>query len=204
MRPTVLQQDLDEEYLQFFSQQAELAIDCEMMGLNPWRDRLCVVQIMSPDERCVLVQIHPNTPAPRLKAMFENPDIIKIFHYARMDILFLKVCLGIEIRNVYCTKMASRMARTYSERHGLRSVVQDLTGDLLDKSNQSSDWGRAELTPNQIHYAAADVKYLFIIKKGLQEMLEREGRADLTQRLFDFLPTQRDLDELQIEYIFDH
>lgn len=204
MRPIVLQKDLDEESLQAFQNQPELAIDCEMMGLNPWRDRLCVVQIMSPEGRCVLVQIHANEPTPRLKQIFENKEIIKIFHYARLDILYLKIRLNIDIHNVYCTKIASRMARTYTERHGLRSVVQDLTGDIMDKTNQTSDWGRAELTPDQIHYAAYDVKYLFIIKEILEEMLIREDRHNLTHRLFNYLPTQRDLDEQLILNIFEH
>lgn len=204
MHPVVFQADLDLASFETLQKESELALDCEMMGLNPIRDRLCVVQIGIPSGHCYLVQIQDGNSAPNLQALLEINHIVKIFHYARLDNLFLKQKLNIKMENIYCTKIASRLARTYTDKHGLKEVIRDLLGVNLDKSNQSSDWGKKELSNNQVHYAAHDVKYLFDIKQKLNEILQREKRQGLCKKLFDFLPTQCELDELQFEHIFDH
>lgn len=204
-RPIILQGDLNEEIAGAFGGASELGVDCEMMGLNSFRDRLCVVQVGVERGDIVLVQVDEAAGAPGLKALFENPDIVKIFHFARTDIVFLKHRLGIDVRNVYCTKIASRLARTYTDRHGLKEVARELAGELMDKSSQSSDWGQSELSEDQIYYAADDVRHLFEIKRRLMTMLEREGRADLAQRCFDALPVRRDLDIAGFDFdIFEH
>ncbi|MCB1316519.1 MAG: ribonuclease D [Leptospiraceae bacterium] len=193
-RPQVVAGDVPADIAEIFRKSSELAIDCEMMGLNPNRDRLCIVQIMVEKGPCVLVQVDESAGAPEMRALFENPDIIKIFHYARTDLLFLKMRLGIDTRNVYCTKIASRLARTYTDRHGLKELVREIIGESMDKSLQSSDWGREKLTEEQVTYAAYDVAYLFQIKRELEKMLEREQRRELAARLFDFLPVRLELD----------
>lgn len=203
-RPLVLQGDLNEEIAAEFASQADLSVDCEMMGLNPWRDRLCVVQIMAERGSVALVQVDESAGAPRIKELFENTAINKIFHFARMDILYLQKRLNIDVQNIFCTKIASRLARTYTDRHGLKEVIRELTGEVIDKTNQSSDWGRAELTPDQIYYAADDVRYLFELKRKLSEILVREERMDLAERCFDFLRTRRDLDLGGFGLIFEH
>lgn len=193
-RPQVVAGDVPADIAEIFRKSSELAIDCEMMGLNPNRDRLCIVQIMVEKGPCVLVQVDESAGAPEMRALFENPDIIKIFHYARTDLLFLKMRLGIDTRNVYCTKIASRLARTYTDRHGLKELVREIIGESMDKSLQSSDWGREKLTEEQVTYAAYDVAYLFQIKRELEKMLEREQRRELAAGLFDFLPVRLELD----------
>ncbi|MEQ9365647.1 MAG: ribonuclease D [Leptospirales bacterium] len=203
-RPLVLKGDLNEEIAAEFASQADLSVDCEMMGLNPWRDRLCVIQIMAERGSVALVQVDERAGAPRIKALFENPAINKIFHFARMDILFLYKRLEIDVQNIFCTKIASRLARTYTDRHGLKEVIRELTGEVIDKTNQSSDWGRDELTPDQVYYAADDVRYLFELKRKLGEILARENRADLAERCFHFLRTRRDLDLENFDMIFEH
>jgi ribonuclease D len=203
-RPVVLSGDLSPEIASEFESSKELAVDCEMMGLNPERDRLCVIQIMAEKGTVVLVQVNEAEGAPRVRQLFENPGIRKIFHFARMDILFLQRRIGIDVRNLYCTKTASRLARTYTDRHGLKEVVRELTGEVIDKTNQSSDWGRAELTPDQIYYAADDVRYLFEVKRQLSAILVREGREELSERCFEFLRTRRDLDLAGFGEIFEH
>ncbi len=204
-RPIVLQGDLSEEIAATFSGASELGVDCEMMGLNSFRDRLCVVQVGVERGDIVLVQVDEQSGAPRLKALFENPDIVKIFHYARTDIVFLKHRLGIDVTNIYCTKIASRLGRTYTDRHGLKEVARELAGEIMDKSSQSSDWGQSELSEDQVYYAADDVRHLFEIKRQLMKMLEREGRTDLAQRCFDALAIRRDLDIAGFDFdIFAH
>lgn len=203
-RPLVLNGDLNEEVAAEFASQTDLSVDCEMMGLNPWRDRLCVIQIMAEKGTVVLVQVNESEGAPRVKALFENPAINKIFHFARMDILYLQKRLEIDVQNIFCTKIASRLARTYTDRHGLKEVIREMTGEVIDKTNQSSDWGRAELTPDQVYYAADDVRYLFELKRKLSEILTREDRMDLAERCFSFLRTRRDLDLGGFGMIFEH
>ncbi len=203
-RPQVLQGDLTEEIAAEFSTRSELSVDCEMMGLNPWRDRLCVIQIMAEKGSVVLVQVDEQAGAPRVKTLFENPAINKIFHFARMDIFFLQKRLGIDVQGIFCTKIASRLGRTYTDRHGLKEVIRELTGEVIDKTNQSSDWGRVELTPDQVYYAADDVRYLFELKRKLSEILVRENRMELAERCFEFLRTRRDLDLEGFGMIFEH
>jgi ribonuclease D len=172
-----------------------VAIDCETMGLNPQRDRLCLVQMSGGDGDCHLVQfaIGQKT-APNLCALLTNPDVLKLFHFGRFDIAALFQAFGALSAPVYCTKIASKMVRTYTDRHGLRVLLQELVGIDISKHQQQSDWGAAELTDAQLAYAASDVLYLHQLKSALDRRLKREGRAQLAQSCFDFLPTRAQLD----------
>lgn len=172
-----------------------VAVDTETQGLNLQRDRLCVVQLSAGDGICHLVQLPPDDyAAPNLKTLMTDPGVTKIFHFARFDVAIMKRWLGITIAPVYCTKIASKLVRTYTDRHGLKDVTRELVGIELSKTQQSSDWAAEELSDAQQAYAAADVLNLHAIRDRLQEMLEREGRADLARACFDFLPTRADLD----------
>ena len=135
----MVQKDIPDDIFQVLRTQKELAVDCEMMGLNPWRDRLCLVQIAAEEGTCVLIQIDENEPPERIRELFEDSSIQKIFHFARLDCLFLRMRLNIQIQNVFCTKIASRLGRTYTDRHGLKEVVREFTGETLDKQITSSD-----------------------------------------------------------------
>jgi len=173
----------------------EVAIDSETMGLRFRRDPLCVVQLSSGDGDAHVVRMaRPGYDCPNLKRLLADPAALKLFHFGRFDIGMFQLHLGVETRPVYCTKIASKLARTYTDRHGLKDVVRDLAGVDLSKAQQSSDWGAAELTPAQLEYAASDVLYLHAVKRRLDEMLEREGRTELARKLFDFLPTRSALD----------
>jgi ribonuclease D len=204
MRPLLVQGDLPEQAARELAATGEVGLDCEMMGLNPVRDRLCTVQIGSEKSTPYVIQVREDQGAPRLKELLENDSVVKIFHFARIDIRYIKERLGIDTRNIFCTKIASRLARTYTDRHGLKELVREFIGDQLDKTNQSSDWGREDLTSEQLRYAADDVVYLFRLKKILTEMLKREGRYELAQVSFEYLPTLIELDRLGYEHIFDH
>jgi len=172
-----------------------IAIDSETLGLNPHRDRLCVVQLSAGDNTAHLVQFTGNNyNAPRLKSWLTNPDVEKIFHFARFDIAVFKKYLAIETTPIFCTKIASKLVRTYTDRHGLKDLTLELLGVELSKQQQSSDWASSELSKAQKIYAASDVLYLHALKDRLSEMLEREGRTPYAQAAFDFLPTQADLD----------
>lgn len=172
-----------------------VAVDSETMGLNVVRDRLCLVQLSAGDETCHLVQFTGDAyDAPNLKRLFGDPSVTKLFHFARFDLATIQHHLGVTCRPVYCTKVASKLARTFTDRHSLRDLCRDLLGVDLSKQQQSSDWGAAELSEEQINYAAADVLYLHRLKAVLDEMLEREGRRDLAQACFDFLPARAALD----------
>ncbi len=172
-----------------------VAIDTETMGLNPNRDRLCLVQLSSGDGTTHLVQIEKGqTEAPNLCAMLTDPNVLKLFHFARFDIAALLNAFGVVTAPVYCTKIASKMVRTFTDRHGLKALVQDLVGVDISKQQQSSDWGAATLTDAQLNYAASDVLYLHQIRKQLDERLDREGRTAMAQACFDFLPTRAKLD----------
>jgi len=174
---------------------AAVAVDTETMGLNPGRDRLCLVQLSAGDGVCHLVQIAPGqTEAPLLTALLTDPKVLKIFHFARFDLGILKHALGVGVAPVYCTKIASRLARTFSDRHGLKDLAKDLLNIELSKQQQSSDWGAADLSTEQLRYAAADVLHLHRLKERLDEMLAREDRAKLAQACFDFLPIRVELD----------
>lgn len=177
-----------------------VAIDTEAMGLNPHRDRLCLVQLSSGDNTAHLVQLTGGDySAPRLKALLTDPAVLKIFHFARFDIAILRAYLGVTTAPLYCTKIASKLARTYTDRHGLKDLVGELAGVELSKQQQSSDWGAAELTHQQLQYAASDVLHLHVVKARLDAMLAREGRQKLVQACFDFLSTRADLDLLGFE-----
>ncbi|MEL6360995.1 MAG: ribonuclease H-like domain-containing protein [Pseudomonadota bacterium] len=172
-----------------------VAIDSETMGLNPHRDRLCVVQLSNGDGHAHLVQLDRNTyEAPRLKALLEDAHVLKIFHFARFDVAAFMQWLSVTTAPVYCTKIASKLSRTYTDRHGLKDVSRELAGVEMSKQQQSSDWGADELTSAQIEYAASDVLHLHEIKEKLDAMLAREGRTTIAQACFDFLPARAALD----------
>ncbi|SFC78905.1 ribonuclease D [Tropicimonas isoalkanivorans] len=173
----------------------QVAIDCETMGLDPHRDRLCLVQLSGGDGNAHLVQVaRGQTEAPNLSRMLSDPDVLKLFHFGRFDIAALYNAFGALATPVYCTKIASKLVRTYTDRHGLKNLCQELLGIDLSKQQQSSDWGAAELTPSQKEYAASDVLYLHRLMAALDGRLEREGRTDLARACFDFLPTRAKLD----------
>ena len=172
-----------------------VAVDTETLGLQPKRDKLCVVQLSSGDGNAHLVQLDRSTyDAPRLKALLTDPSVIKIFHFARFDVATLKYHLGIDVAPLYCTKLASKLVRTYTDRHGLKDLVKELLGIELNKQQQSSDWGSHVLSEAQKQYAAQDVLYLHELKTRLDQMLAREGRAELAHQCFQFLPVRAALD----------
>jgi ribonuclease D len=172
-----------------------VAIDTETMGLDPRRDRLCVVQLSSGNGDAHLVQIaRGQTSAPNLQRLLTDPAVVKLFHFGRFDIAALKNAFGVTTSPVWCTKIASRLIRTFTDRHGLKYLLAELVGVDVSKQQQTSDWGSEELSEAQKEYAASDVLYLHRLKTALEERLSREGRMDLAQRCFDFLPTRAELD----------
>lgn len=172
-----------------------VAVDTEAMGLRPDRDRLCLVQLSGGDGRCHLVRFPGGDyRAPRLVRLLGDPAIEKVFHFARFDVAILRRYLGVTCRPVYCTKIASKLARTYTDRHGLKDLCQELLGIDLSKQLQSSDWGAPELSEAQLNYAANDVLHLHRLRDRLNAMLEREGRRDLANACFEFLPHRAELD----------
>jgi ribonuclease D len=173
---------------------ASVAVDSETMGLNPHRDRLCVVQLSGGDGNAHIVQLSADYAAPNLKRLLADPKVLKIFHFARFDIAAFQHWLGVETTPVYCTKVASRLARTFTDRHGLKDLAKELLGLDLSKQQQSSDWGAETLTKDQLDYAAADVLYLHALKEKLDVMLAREGRTHLAEACFRFLPARAALD----------
>ncbi|GIQ76029.1 ribonuclease H-like domain-containing protein [Bradyrhizobium sp. ma5] len=184
-----------------------VAIDTETMGLHPHRDRLCVVQMSNGDGTADVIQIPKgHTDSPNLKALLANPAITKIFHFARFDVAVLYNTFGVMPAPVYCTKIASRLSRTYTDRHGLKDLVREVLNVDLSKQQQSSDWGAQSLTEAQLAYAASDVLHLHALREKLNVMLAREGRTDLAKACFDFLPTRArlDLDGWEAEDIFAH
>ncbi|MDO9459451.1 MAG: ribonuclease H-like domain-containing protein [Alphaproteobacteria bacterium] len=174
-----------------------VAIDTEAMGLNPHRDRLCLAQLSAGDGTAHLVRFNMDDyNAPNLTRLLRDPNVIKLFHFARFDVAMLKHYLGADTAPIYCTKIASRLVRTYTDRHGLRDVVKDLLGHEVSKQQQSSDWGDPNLNEAQLKYAASDVLHLHALKAKLDEMLAREGRTALARACFDFLPVRAELDLL--------
>lgn len=172
-----------------------VAMDTETLGLNPHRDRLCLVQLSTGNGDADLVQIAAGqTGAPNLARMLGDASVLKLFHFARFDLAVLSERLGVMPRPVYCTKIASKLTRTYTDRHGLKDLVRELLGVEISKEQQSSDWGAAVLSEAQQRYAASDVLHLHQLKTKLDEFLAREGRADFAARCFDFLPTRASLD----------
>lgn len=184
-----------------------VAIDTETMGLHPHRDRLCVVQLSNGDGSADVVQIpKDSTDAPNLKALLANPKVTKIFHFARFDLAALYNAFGVMPQPVYCTKIASRLSRTYTDRHGLKDLVREVLNVDLSKQQQSSDWGAQTLSEAQLAYAASDVLHLHGLRERLNGMLTREGRLELAQACFEFLPTRArlDLQGWETEDIFAH
>lgn len=189
-----------------------VAVDTETMGLNPHRDRLCLVQLSSGDGSAHLVQLIPTTPGgkpadcPNLKRLLADPSIVKLMHFARFDVAVLQHTLGITVAPTICTKIAARLVRTFTDRHGLAALCRDLLGVEMSKQQQSSDWGAPELTPEQLAYAASDVLYLHALWEKLEALLIRENRRELAQACYDFLPARARLDLLGYEDpdIFSH
>ncbi len=202
----VCDRDLSETRLSHYLEAERIAVDTETMGLRPQRDRLCVVQICDPSEQITVVRIaSAQTAAPNLKHLLEAANVLKVFHFARFDLATLQYHLGILVNPLFCTKVASKLARTYTSRHGLKELVKELEQVDLDKGAQSSDWGNAaNLSAEQLRYAANDVRYLLTVQQKLVEMLRREGRWDLAQACFACLPTLVSLDLIGYEAIFEH
>lgn len=198
--------DLDAEWEALYAGARALAVDTEAMGLIHGRDRLCLVQICDDEDNvCCIRLARGQRQAPRLQALMQSQSIEKVFHFARFDVAALAENLGIAVQPIFCTKVASRLARTYSPRHGLKEVVQELVGVELDKQAQSSDWGRVEdLTDAQLAYAAGDVRYLLPARDRLEAMLKREERWSLAERCFACLPVFADLDRQRYHLLFEH
>jgi ribonuclease D len=172
-----------------------VAIDSETLGLNPQRDRLCLVQLSSGDGTAHMVQLEAGKyDAPNLKRLLSDPSVLKLFHFARFDVAMFKQYLGVVTAPIYCTKIASKLVRTYTDKHGLKDIVKELLNVDLSKEQQSSDWGAAELSEKQLAYAANDVAYLHRLKEVLDAMLAREGRTGLAKACFEFLPFRSELD----------
>ncbi len=191
---------------------AMVAVDTETMGLNPHRDRLCLVQLSAGDGTAHLVQLIPEhlggrgTDCPNLKALLADPGVVKLMHFARFDVAVLQHRLGITVSPVRCTKIAARLVRTFTDRHGLRDLCRELLGVEISKQQQTSDWGAAELTTEQLAYAASDVLHLHALWEKLEALLIREERRELAQACYDFLPARARLDLLGYEEpdIFSH
>jgi ribonuclease D len=212
--PQIAQGDLTEEQLQHYLQQKEVAVDTETMGLNPLRDRLCVVQLCDRNRKAALVQIPPTpgrraplpalTGAPRLKRLLEEPSIMKILHFARFDVAAIRHHLGIKMSPIFCTRTASKLVRTYTDRHGLKDVALELVDVEMDKTSQSTDWSRSDLSPAQLKYATADVTLLHAIMDKLAMMLAREDRTELANECFRAIPLMSELDLMGYDHLFEH
>lgn len=205
-RFAVFDGDLDAEWAALYARARALAVDTEAMGLIHGRDRLCLVQICDDHDNVCCIRLNRGqSEAPRLQALMQNPSIEKVFHFARFDVAALAENLGITVHPIFCTKVASRLGRTYSPRHGLKDVVQELVGVELDKQAQSSDWGRVEdLSDAQLAYAAGDVRYLLPARDRLETMLKREERWDLAERCFGCIPVMAELDRNRFNLLFEH
>ncbi|MEH1792984.1 ribonuclease H-like domain-containing protein [Nostoc sp.] len=202
----VSDRDLSDAALGQYLESTAIAVDTETMGLLPQRDRLCLVQLCNLEGKVTAIRIAKGQDnAPNLKKLLEAANVVKVFHFARFDLATLRANLGIQVNPVFCTKIASKLARTYTNRHGLKDVVQELEKVELDKSSQSSDWGNAtSLSEAQLSYAANDVRYLLSVQQKLTEMLKREERWEIAQECFEFLPTIVSLDLLQFKDLFEH
>jgi len=211
--PEMVQGDLTEELLQAYLAGPDLAVDTETMGLNPLRDRLCVVQLCDRSGRATLVQIprallDPARPlakrAPRLKRLLEDPRVLKVFHFARFDVAVLRHYLGIEVAPIYCTRTVSKLVRTYTERHGLKDNLLQFLDVDMDKTARHTDWSSPHLTPEQVRYAISDVTLLLQLMDCLNEILDREGRKDLAHECFRAIPIMARLDLLGYLNLFEH
>jgi len=207
--PDILQGDLTEERLHAYLSSAELAVDTETLGLKPLRDRLCLVQLCDRSRLATLVRIPRLTcaqpsPAPRLTRLLEAAGVLKVFHFARFDVATLKHHLGIEVAPLFCTRIASKLARTYTDRHGLKEIALELLDVEMDKNARHTDWSAETLTPEQIRYAISDVTMLLPLMDRLRGMLEREGRLGLASACFGAVPTLASLDLLGYDDLFAH
>lgn len=203
MQSMILDGDLNEEVMNIYLNSPTIAVDTETMGLKPHRDRLCMVQICNAKADAHMIRV-TGREAPNLKKVLEKADVKTVFHYARFDVMYLKHYLDIEVQNIYCTKIASKLGRTYTQKHGLKDVVLDLLGLELDKSSQSSNWA-GELSQKQINYALNDVRYLIPLMEKLDQLIEQENRGELLQQCLSVIPVIANL-ELQgwSESIFSH
>ena len=211
--PEIVKGDLTEEQLQAHLRSPEVAVDTETMGLVTPRDRLCVVQLCDRNGRATLVQIpqeslRPEAPlerrAPRLKRLLEDPKVLKVVHFARFDVAAVKHYLGIRMAPIYCTRTASKLVRTYTERHGLKDCALELLDIEMDKAARHTDWSAAILTKDQVRYAISDVTFLLALKDKLHAMVQREGREPLAQACFAAIPVMAELDVLGFVDLFEH
>jgi len=208
--PEIVRDDITEQQLAVYLRSPEVAVDTETMGLRPLRDRLCVVQLYDTSGLAVLVQISPellSSPAPRaprLARLLEEPRALKVFHFARFDVATLRHHLGIQVAPLFCTRTASKLVRTYTNRHGLKDVTLELLDIDMDKTARHTDWSRPDLVPEQVRYAMSDVTTLLQLKAKLQSMLAREGREELAEECFRAIPTMARLDLLGFEGLFEH
>lgn len=202
----IFDNDLDQGRLELYLKAEAIALDTETMGLNPRRDRLCLVQICDPQEQISLIRFSKGTrQAPLLKRLLETESVVKVCHYARFDMTILEAHLGIAVYPIFCTKIASKLARTYTDKHGLKELVKELEKVELNKEAQSSDWGDVfNLSEEQLLYACNDVRYLLPVRQKLTHMLIREGRLELAKACFAHLPTQVYLDLLGYGDVFAH
>ena len=202
----IFENDIDNETTISLSSSLALAVDTEAMGLIHGRDRLCLIQICDELDNVICIRVAKNQQsAPNLKSILEKQTIEKVFHFARFDVAALSSNLNIEVNPIFCTKIASKIGRTYSPRHGLKELVMETVGVELDKQSQSSDWGKVgDLTRKQLIYAANDVRYLLEAKQKLEEMLKREERWELAKKCFQCVPIFSELDRRRFTNIFDH
>jgi ribonuclease D len=201
----LLEKDLTDTDLEFYLKQEIIAVDCEMMGLNVYRDRLCLVQIADDERNVRLVKIEQGQDlAPNLQKLFENENVLKLFHFARTDVAWLKFWLNIRVKNYFCTKIASKIARTYTDKHGLKDLCKEVIGKDISKAQQSSDWGGSYLNKDQLNYAANDVYFLPEIYRTLRTMLVREGRLELAERAIKCIDTMTELDNLGYLSVLEH
>ena len=211
--PELVQRDLTEAQLQAYLASPQLSVDTETLGLQQLRDRLCLVQLCDQAGRGTIVQIPrdqvvsstpPESRAPRLKRLLEEPRILKVLHFARFDVAVLRHYLGVRLWPLYCTRTASKLIRTYTERHGLKDVALELLDVELDKGTRHTDWSSPRLTPEQVRYAISDVTLLIPIMERLEAMLEREGRKDLARDCFAVIPLMAQLDLMGYDLLFEH
>ena len=211
--PELVQRDLTEAQLQAYLASPQLSVDTETLGLQQLRDRLCLVQLCDQAGRCTIVQIPrdqvvsstpPESRAPRLKRLLEEPRILKVLHFARFDVAVLRHYLGVRLWPLYCTRTASKLIRTYTERHGLKDVALELLDVELDKVTRHTDWSSPRLTPEQVRYAISDVTLLIPIMERLEAMLEREGLKDLARDCFAVIPLMAQLDLMGYDLLFEH
>ncbi len=198
--------DISNDFFEEYKKSEYLSVDTEAMGLVHGRDRLCLIQICNEKGLTCCIKIESNNKvSEKIQFLFENQKITKIFHYARFDVAALKCNLSIKTKNIFCTKIASKLARTYTNKHGLKDLINELLGIELDKTSQSSDWGNKEdLSQEQIDYAANDVRYLIDAMKKLKVILKREGRYEIALKCFEAIPIHSELDINKFTNIFDH